>query len=192
MKCLYCVKSILLGKIKLADGYIHKSCFRKLGFLDGYDDTMDNTPFAVVKDGYDVYMQRVKDRYWEKNDDDLEAAKKKILEEALSHGGVSVANYGQERDLICTEEERQIYDGVCRILDDDKPRLVRTSDSYVTIKYGEYDLMRLKYTNRARWFNFPMLERGDMKHYIEDMDDLDEYTVVIQDSLAKIKEFSGE
>ena len=128
MKCLYCGKSILLGKIKLADGYIHKSCFRKLGFLDGFDDTMDNTLYDAIKDGYDVYSRNLRRQY-----------------SAPEEPTITFANYGQERDLVCTEEERQIYDGVCRILDDDKPRLVRTSDSYVTIKYGEYDLMRLKY-----------------------------------------------
>lgn len=172
MKCLYCGKSILLGKIKLADGYIHTKCFRKLGFDNCFDLAMDTTPFNDIKDGYDVYCHN----------------------SVTSHATtpISFANFGQERDLICTEEERQIYDGVCRILDDDKPRLVRTSDNYVSIKYGDYDLMRFKYTNRARWFNFPMLEKGDMKHYIDDVDDLDEYAVVLKDSVDEIRKFSGE
>lgn len=196
MKCLYCGKNILFGKVRLADGYIHTKCFRKLGFLDGYDDTMDNTPFDVIKDGYDTYQRHLKERYWEKNKADeldpeeLEAAKKRIRDQII--GSVKVADYGQERDLICTEEEREIYNRVCEVLDDSTPRLVRVSKSYVSIKYKGYDLMRFKYTNRSRWFNFPMLEKGSMKHYIDDLDDFDEYTVVIEDSAKEIKRLRNE
>ena len=52
--------------------------------------------------------------------------------------------------------------------------------------------MRLKYTNRARWFNFPMMEVGSMKHHIEGLDDFDEYTAVIEDSVKEIKRFTDE
>lgn len=104
---------------------------------------------------------------------------------------ISFQDHGQERDLICTEEERKIFNRVCEIVGDG-PRLVRTSPNYVAIKYKGYDLMRLKYTNRARWFNFPMMEVGSMKHHIEGLDDFDEYTVVIEDSVKEIKRLRNE
>lgn len=75
---------------------------------------------------------------------------------------VSLGNYGQERDLVCTEEERIIFRIISRIceennLDVTPLRLTRTSDNYVTAvmdsgsDYGAMDLARIKYTNRAKW-----------------------------------------
>lgn len=197
MKCLYCGKTILLGRIKLADGYIHASCFRKLGFDSCFDQAMDDEPFDKIKDGYDAYVHNNTHRHYEEDDDEfdpeeLAAAKKKIVDDVLSSIHISVSDYGQERDLICTEEEREIYARVCGMLEDTAPRLVRTSKDYVTIKYGDYDLLRLKYTNRSKWLVFPMLESGSVKHYIDGLEDLEDYRTVIEDSLAEIKRFSGE
>lgn len=75
---------------------------------------------------------------------------------------VSLGNFGQERDLVCTEEERIIFRIISRIceennLDVTPLRLTRTSDNYVTAvmdsgsDYGAMDLARIKYTNRAKW-----------------------------------------
>ena len=70
------------------------------------------------------------------------------------------ANYGQERDLICTEEERAVFaeiERICSGMELPGPlRLVRVSDDYVTAKLGDWDLARIKYTTRARWIVFPM------------------------------------
>lgn len=71
-------------------------------------------------------------------------------------------NYGQERDLICTEEERIIFRIILKICDDNgldvSPIiLIRRSDNYVSVvmdsgsDYGPMDLARIKYTNRAKW-----------------------------------------
>lgn len=78
---------------------------------------------------------------------------------------VSFGNYGQERDLVCTEEERIIFRIISRIceennLDVTPLRLTRTSDNYVSAvmdsgsDYGAMDLARIKYTNRAKWIMF--------------------------------------
>lgn len=75
---------------------------------------------------------------------------------------VSFGNFGQERDLVCTEEERIIFRIISRIceennLDVTPLRLTRTSDNYVSAvmdsgsDYGAMDLARIKYTNRAKW-----------------------------------------
>lgn len=72
------------------------------------------------------------------------------------------ANHGQERDLICTEQEREIFEiikCVCDAdgLDSELIQLVRKSDNYVSVVmpsskgYGDMDLARMKFTNRAKW-----------------------------------------
>lgn len=78
---------------------------------------------------------------------------------------VSFGNYGQERDLVCTEEERIIFRIISRIceennLDVSPLRLTRVSDNYVSAvmdsgsDYGAMDTARIKYTNRAKWIMF--------------------------------------
>lgn len=73
-----------------------------------------------------------------------------------------INNYGQERDLICTEQEREIYDIIRSVCDDvnlesDYIKLIRRSDNYVSVVmpsskgYGDMDLARMKFTNRAKW-----------------------------------------
>lgn len=75
---------------------------------------------------------------------------------------VSMGNYGEERDLVCTEEERIIFRIICRIceengLDISPLKLIRRSDNYVSVvmdsgsDFGAMDLARIKYTNRAKW-----------------------------------------
>lgn len=75
---------------------------------------------------------------------------------------ITFNNYGQERDLICTEQEREIFDIIRSVCDDDnlesdKINLMRKSDNYVSAVmpsskgYGDMDLARIKFTNRAKW-----------------------------------------
>ena len=71
-------------------------------------------------------------------------------------------NYGQKRDLICTEEEREIYNIIRSVCDDENLesnylKLIRKSDDYVSVVlpssqgYGDMDVARIKYTNRTKW-----------------------------------------
>lgn len=75
---------------------------------------------------------------------------------------IRFANHGQERDLICTEQEREIFEiiqSICEAvgLDSELIQLVRKSDNYVSVVlpsskgYGDIDLARMKFTNRAKW-----------------------------------------
>lgn len=83
---------------------------------------------------------------------------------------VSFGNYGQERDLVCTEEERIIFRIISRIceennLDVTPLRLTRTSDNYVSAVMGAdaLDVARIKYTNRAKWIKFgPEFKKADI------------------------------
>lgn len=71
-----------------------------------------------------------------------------------------ISNYGQERDLVCTEPEREIFDIICKICGPEHLRLIRRSDNYVSAvmpsskDYGDMDLARIKFTDRAKWIQF--------------------------------------
>lgn len=105
---------------------------------------------------------------------------------------ISFGDYGQERDLICTEEERQIYNNLYAFLKDNEIdvtplRFVRVSQNYVTAKYGEWDLARIKFTQRAKWLNFP--EADSEKHKITSPDELTDYADMILHSIKQISKF---
>lgn len=94
-----------------------------------------------------------------------------------------ISNYGQERDLNCTEQEREIYDIIRSLLDDynlesDVLRLIRKSKDYVSAcmeSSGDYSLMdlaRIKYTERAKWIKIgPDFEKISLK----DTEDVTKY-----------------
>ena len=75
---------------------------------------------------------------------------------------MDISNYGQERELNCTEQEIEIFDIIRSVCDDDNLesdylKLIRRSDNYVSVVlpsskgYGDMDLARIKYTSRAKW-----------------------------------------
>lgn len=104
-----------------------------------------------------------------------------------------ITNYGQERDLICTEEERAVFaqiEQICGGLQLPAPlRLVRVSDNYVSAKVGDWDLARIKYTNRAKWIMLPVVEAGQKKHPIESPEDVSQFAQTIADSVEHIKKY---
>ena len=87
---------------------------------------------------------------------------------------IVTSNFGQERDLVCTEEEREIFDIIRSLCDDcnldsEVLELVRKSDDYVSAVmrsqsgYGLMDVARIKYTNRAKWIKIcPEFDRVDL------------------------------
>lgn len=96
-------------------------------------------------------------------------------------------NYGQERELSCTEEEREIYDIIRSVCDDenlesDYLKLIRKSDDYVSVVlpslqgYGDMDVARIKYTNRAKWIklapDFAKVRLTDTEDVAEMADDV--------------------
>lgn len=98
-------------------------------------------------------------------------------------------NYGQERDLVCTEEERAIFERIRDEFPDDDLRHVRISDNYVSVKFGDWDIARLKYTNRAKWLMFPQYEYKQVKHRIERTVEVEDYFATIQESIEIAKKF---
>ena len=80
---------------------------------------------------------------------------------------IKFANYGQEREVNATDEELKMFDVLKETTGLDL-RLTRKSDSYVTAMYGDWDLARFKFTPRAKWIAFPIVEVGSVKHRITD------------------------
>lgn len=96
---------------------------------------------------------------------------------------VNFSNYGQNRDLDCTEDEDEIFFIIRSLLDDDNLdksvlRLVRKSDSYLSAVmesssgYGQMDLARFKFTDRAKWIKLcPDFEKRQLTD-VEDVAEL--------------------
>lgn len=102
---------------------------------------------------------------------------------------VKVANYGQEREINATPEEMQIANWILNRFPDVRFRLVRKSNDYLTLKSGSWDIVRFKYTDRAKWLMFPTLEAKQVKHYIDGTEYVEDYVASIKDSLEIAKKF---
>lgn len=102
---------------------------------------------------------------------------------------VQFANYGQARERIATESELEIFEILKQLANVANLELVRKSDNYVTAVLGEWDLARFKYTQRAKWILFPILERPKEKHKITDPDDVRQFGDLVSGSLAVIKKY---
>lgn len=170
-KCVRCGKAgmgVLHSAIKLKDkNMICSKCYKELGGSPLKD--MTSAPllytYEDIKDGFDAYY---KNRQHER-----------IKEAVAESVSVKITGAGQPRDLVCTEEERELFDIIRSKCDDvnldaDVLRLVRKSDTYVTVvmesSSGDLlDLARIKYTNKAKWIEFaPNFERIQL----EDVEDI--------------------
>lgn len=99
------------------------------------------------------------------------------------------SHYGELREVNATDEELMIFEALKEATGRDL-RLVRRSDSYVTAVLGEWDLVRFKYTNRAKWVAFPAAEVGPPKHRITSPEEAVSFTELIDNSLVTIDKFS--
>ena len=178
--CIRCGKSFFgRRRIRLKDSEICGKCFRELGFDRSYDRLSDIYAYDDIKDGIDAYN----DLFW----------KRKAVDASTSSFSVTMTG-AQERDLVCTEEEREIFEAIRSVLADRGAdlslfRLVRVSDNYLTIKYGDWDLARIKYTTGAKWIQLPVLEASTERHYIESPDDVYMYADLLGNSIAHIEKY---
>ena len=189
-KCIRCGGSFLTRfKVKLKDAYICRQCTLELGFDKDFYLRSSLYSWDDIKDGKDAYL--------------LKQEKKKIKQEAILNAvnSVRMAHYGEERDLICTEQEREIFDIIKDMFrglgyDDSLLSLVRVSDSYVTAKVEPWDIARIKYTNRAKWVFFPTSEKGKVNitspDDVETLKDQLTRTVEIIEKYDKGKLYQGK
>lgn len=68
-------------------------------------------------------------------------------------------------------------------------KLARRSGNYVTAVLGDWDVARIKYTNRAKWIQFPVIDRGSTKHRIESVDDVRSMAEFVENSLSHIRKY---
>ena len=102
---------------------------------------------------------------------------------------IKFANYGEEREINAIPEELQIAEWIINEYPDESMRLVRVCDDYVTVKRGDWDIVRLKYTKRAKWLMFPTLEAKQKKHYIDDPEEVEDFEATIKDSIEIAKKY---
>ena len=182
-KCKRCGASFFFHyRVQLADTAICRKCFNELGFGKNLLICSDVYKYEEIKDGYDAYIRRRR----------AEKVKEHITAEPL------VQIHGGERDLICTEEERSIFNLVEDYLtehdiDCSTLRLARFADAYLTIRFMHFDLARFKYTIRAQWMTFPVIESRNDHHKIDLPDQLSpELEDLLEDAAAKIIEWSDK
>lgn len=104
-----------------------------------------------------------------------------------------LAHYGEERDLICTEQEREIFDIIKDMFrglgyDDSLLQLVRVSDSYVTAKIEPWDVARIKFTPRAKWILFPTADND--KRTVGSPEDVRAFIEPVQKTIDIINKYS--
>ena len=180
-KCIRCGSSFLTRrKVQLKDAEICGKCFKELGF--GKSDLLIAAiyPYEAIKDGKTAYYANKR--------------KKALRDEAVASATITITGAGRERDLVCTEEERMVFEElelICADLELPEPlRLVRVSDNYVSAKIGDWDLARFKYTNRAKWIVLPIVESGAQKHPIESPGDVASFADQLKASVEHIKKYS--
>lgn len=100
------------------------------------------------------------------------------------------AHYGEERERIATEDELEIFKILQDLTGSPDLRLVRKSDNYVSAVVGDWDLARFKYTTRAKWISFPIVERGSAKNRIERPEDVRAFSEKIEASYAHIIKYT--
>ena len=178
-KCVRCGGSFLLrGKVNLADADICGKCFKELGFDKDDLLTASIYKYDSIKDGRDAYY--------------MNCIKKSIVDEALASASVKIVGGNNNHELVCTEEEREIYNIICSLANDDRIQLFRKSDNYVSAVitssqgYGEMDIARFKFTTRAKWIRFgPDFEKVPLT----DPDDVEDMADEIQAAYEAVREY---
>lgn len=94
------------------------------------------------------------------------------------------AHYGERRELNATEQEKVIAEFVKALAPSSE--VVRKSDAYLTVEFEESDVCRFKFTDKAKWLIFPIMEAKQKKHYIENLDDIEQFEDIIEESYQTI------
>lgn len=101
------------------------------------------------------------------------------------------AHYGEERDLNATDEEIAIAEMFIAMLPSSEGcRIVRKSDAYITLEFGVSDLARIKYTEKARWVNLPIVDLGKVKRRFDDISEVEQFKDDIIRSYEWIKQYT--
>lgn len=181
-KCKRCGNVIKLRAVTLSDGYVCYKCFEELGFQPSDRKYHTHTSYDEIKCGKSAYIENL-----------IETESAKDAKRVAEQLGFRIAHYGDEREIDATDEELEIFDTIKGMIvyPSDQLRLVRKSDNYVTVMFGDWDLARFKYTDRAKWIAFPVVEKGTTKHYIEDPAEASDFADMVTSSLSHIVKYSS-
>lgn len=188
-KCKKCGRSgmgVLHQAIKLKDkNYVCFRCYKELGRDPLKEITI--APLSLtwddIKDG-PVTAEDIIEKKAAKYDQEQNEAR-----------GFKFAHYGELRDLNATDGELELYETICEILDDEgidpsQLELVRKSDNYVTVVLGETDVVRLKWTDRVKWFLLPYVQ--DEKTRISNIGSVNSYASKIVESYRIAERINSE
>lgn len=112
----------------------------------------------------------------------------------LSDFGFAFAHYGEERDINATDEEYMVYHILCDMFHDlgydpNQIELVRKSNSYVSAVIGDYDVARIKYSDKAHWIIIPYAEPKSVKHYIDSTSDVQQLNDLLIKAIEDLSKF---
>lgn len=169
--CVNCGKSVgpLSGRmryrLKDADTWICRKCWIALGFDKDLAATMASAyAWDDIKDGYEARFQRRMN----------ERAAAWDREHSPTAKVIQFANYGQAKDENPTLHEAELFELIRQAIKDnnrdpDALQIVRKSSGYLTAAIDDFDVCRFKFTDRARWIQFPYNRDNKEKRYIEDV-----------------------
>lgn len=108
--------------------------------------------------------------------------------------GLNFAHYGEEREVDAGAEEVQMFDIVREMAadlgaDPEQIQLTRKSKDYVSAVIGDFDVARMKYTDRAKWIIIPYAEPKAEKHHIKEPDDIRQFGDLLTKNLEQIRKF---
>lgn len=82
------------------------------------------------------------------------------------------AHYGEARPLNMTDGEAVIAEYIKTLC---PVEIVRKSDGYITAEALNSDIVRFKYTDRAKWLLFPYNENKPVKHRLDSLEELNQF-----------------
>lgn len=101
---------------------------------------------------------------------------------------IKFSNYGNTRELNCTDAELDIFGQLCTLSGAEDLRLERKSDSYVTASIGPTDVARFKFTDRAKWISLPYVQSGKIKLGSADISSLSD---LIREAVETARKING-
>lgn len=180
MKCCNCGASLGMFKkyVTLSDGAICLKCFKSLGFDVDKKDEYINAKCREIQSGYGHYIKK---------------QNMKVLDEH-DLPTFTFAHYGEERDVDATADEVQMFGIICDMFkskgyDPEQLRLVRKSKDYVAAAIGDDDVARFKATERVMWIVFPTAESGAVKHRMESVTEVYDYSTILDAQIEAMSKF---
>lgn len=79
----------------------------------------------------------------------------------------------EQHELNATDNDLIIFEHIKALCP--TVQLTRKTEAYLTVIEGEFDVVRFKYTDRAKWLNICGLDLGKVKRRFESLEDLAQF-----------------